>query len=599
MSEKGSGRFQVDLSGIISVLSKHLYSTPRVAFRELLQNGVDAISARKLIDPKHEGSISFEIIPGDSSPTLVVEDNGIGLTEQEVHQFLATIGGSSKRTEKSRAQDTFIGQFGIGLLSCFVLSDEIVVITRSATSADASGIEWRGQGSGTYGVRLLEGSHSVGTRVYLKIKPECRDLCTPEMVRETMAEYGEFLPVTVELSVGDKREAITAKEAPWNNGSLPMMAQAELGEAGRRFFEENFIDMVPITSRKAGLDGIAFISGQARGLQSKPRHRAYVRGMLLSTEVDGLAPDWAVFVNVLANTTKLHPTASREAFVTDDLLDQAREDIGLCLLSYLRRLAEHDRNRLVQIIRIHSLALKSLALENDDVLRLIAPWLEFETSLGHMTFQEILKHKGSSFCTSVDRFRQLAAIASAEGRCLINAGYVFEADLMQALSQEYLDAELEELSAMDFSDQLDELDADEAANFEALLDAAGEVLDTHRCRVEVRSFQPASLPILYVQNDAADARRALEKSEESADDFFASILGDISGRITQDAWNVCYLNAQNNLIQKLARVRDSKRLRVTVEVLYLQALLLGRYPLNNRELRQLSDGLVQLVEFGL
>ncbi len=117
MSEKGSERFQVDLSGIISVLSKHLYSTPRVAFRELLQNGVDAISARRLLDPNHEGSINFEIIPGDSSPTLVVEDNGIGLTEQEVHQFLATIGGSSKGTEKSRAQDTFIGQFGIGLLS--------------------------------------------------------------------------------------------------------------------------------------------------------------------------------------------------------------------------------------------------------------------------------------------------------------------------------------------------------------------------------------------------------------------------------------------------------------------------------------------------
>jgi molecular chaperone HtpG len=197
-----------------------------MAFLELLQNGVDAISARKLIEPNYEGCITFEIIPDASCPTLVVEDNGIGLTEREVHQFLATIGGSSKRTEKSRAQDTFIGQFGIGLLSCFVLSDEIVVITRSAASADAAAIEWRGQGGGTYGVRILEGAHTEGTRVYLKIKPEFRDLCSPENVREALSEYGEFLPVAVELSVG----------CPLRE-ELPSCSQGQLNDAGTKLRE--------------------------------------------------------------------------------------------------------------------------------------------------------------------------------------------------------------------------------------------------------------------------------------------------------------------------------------------------------------------------
>ena len=107
-------RFQVDLSGIISVLSQHLYSTPAVAFRELLQNGMDAIHARRLIEEGHEGSIVFEVVPGGEACVLIVEDNGIGLTEEEIHQFLATIGGSSKRVDSARGE--FIGQFGIGRL---------------------------------------------------------------------------------------------------------------------------------------------------------------------------------------------------------------------------------------------------------------------------------------------------------------------------------------------------------------------------------------------------------------------------------------------------------------------------------------------------
>ena len=126
--------FQVNLRGVIDLLSDHLYSGPHVYIRELLQNGIDAITARQQVDPSHAGAVKLEIIEGsDSRPTtLVAYDNGIGLTEDEVHEFLATIGQSSKRDTLER-QD-FIGQFGIGLLSGFVVSDEIVVITRSVKS---------------------------------------------------------------------------------------------------------------------------------------------------------------------------------------------------------------------------------------------------------------------------------------------------------------------------------------------------------------------------------------------------------------------------------------------------------------------------------
>jgi Type VI secretion, TssG/Histidine kinase-, DNA gyrase B-, and HSP90-like ATPase len=129
-----SYKFQVHLRGIIELLSKHLYSGPHVYLRELLQNGVDAIRARIGAQPEHEGEITLEVLGHGrkGQPTLLFTDNGIGLTEAEIHEFLATIGQSSKRGEDWNEPTDFIGRFGVGLLSCFIVCDEIVVLTRSA-----------------------------------------------------------------------------------------------------------------------------------------------------------------------------------------------------------------------------------------------------------------------------------------------------------------------------------------------------------------------------------------------------------------------------------------------------------------------------------
>ncbi|MCE9529097.1 MAG: ATP-binding protein, partial [Planctomycetales bacterium] len=162
-------KFQVNLRGVIDLLSDHLYSGPQVYLRELLQNGVDAIVARRKLEPEHVGSVLLEVMPAgkNNPPTLMVQDDGIGLTEAEVHEFLATIGQSSKREALNR--DDFIGQFGIGLLSGFVVSEEIVVVTRSAKPGSPT-VEWRGRSDGTYRIRTIAVDSAPGTQVYLRAK---------------------------------------------------------------------------------------------------------------------------------------------------------------------------------------------------------------------------------------------------------------------------------------------------------------------------------------------------------------------------------------------------------------------------------------------
>ena len=148
--ESESRNFQVDLGSIVELLSRNLYSGPRVFVRELLQNGIDAITARLEIEPDAPRRIRFIT----NGRTLTVTDTGIGLSLAEAQQLLATIGGTSKRDEFGLSRSEFLGQFGIGLLSAFMVSSNITVFSRSARpEAPNEVVLWRGQSNGTWTIR--------------------------------------------------------------------------------------------------------------------------------------------------------------------------------------------------------------------------------------------------------------------------------------------------------------------------------------------------------------------------------------------------------------------------------------------------------------
>ena len=143
MEKEGNNLFQVNLKGMIALLSEHIYSNPNTFVRELLQNCVDAITALRNIDENYAGRIDVFL---NDDKTVIFRDNGIGLKEEEVYRFLTVIGESSKRDTPDA--DDFIGRFGIGLLSCFVVTDEIKVESRSAMGGQA--VCWCGKVDGTY-----------------------------------------------------------------------------------------------------------------------------------------------------------------------------------------------------------------------------------------------------------------------------------------------------------------------------------------------------------------------------------------------------------------------------------------------------------------
>lgn len=598
MTQASGHRFQVDLSGLIDLLSQHLYSGPSVFVRELLQNGVDAIEARCALDGAHEGLIELEVLGGGKQqpPTLIFRDNGIGLTEDEAHQFLATIGMSSKRGKFTSRGEGFLGQFGIGLLSCFLVSDEIVVISRSARDAKAATVEWRGASDGTYAVRTIDREMEPGTQIYLRAKPSHIEWLEEKRVRELALRYGRYLHHNIQFTSGSAID--TLNEVPlWDRDTHDSFERERLLQVGHDLFERDFLDVFSLTSELGQVRGLAFVLARPAHSGSSQSHRAFLKGMFLADDVHNLLPDWAFFVQCLVNVNDLRPTASRESFYEDAKFAATQDELGQCLRHYLLDLSRNDPSRFQQFIGIHHVSIKALAVEDDECLRIFADWLPFETSAGTMTLGEFRRqHPVIRYVRKQDQFRQISQIAAAESFAIVNAGHQYDAEILERLPN-VIDVRVEEFDSEELSDRFDPLDLDErdlVADFERLADL---VLQPYKCGVDVVKFQPTELPALFITNESADFLRSVEQSQEESDELWDGILSGIAEEASATSFARLHFNYCNPLIRRVSMMDTPKAQQRCIELLYIQSLLMGHFPLRPPELRLLNTGLLGLIDW--
>lgn len=593
-------KFQVNLNGIIDLLSNHLYSSPEVYLRELLQNGVDAIQARMNLDPEHQGEIHIEVVqPADAPPTLIFQDNGVGLTTEEVHQFLATIGESSKRDAVRERREDFIGQFGIGLLSCFLVSDEIVVISRSARGHSLT-VEWRGRPDGTYSIKEVEREVSPGTQIYLQGKPESEEHLQPERVRELLEHFGAFLPMPLYFTQDGETVRINPEGPPWSWEFGSASEQRErLLTWGRNTLGGDFFDAIRLRSLAGDIEGVAFVLPYAPSPAAKGQHRVYLKNMLLSENAEHLLPEWAFFVKCVINANDLRPTASRESFYEDQAFFEARESLGECLKGYLLRLAQADPRRLEDFIRLHYLSIKLLATHDDEFYRLFIDWLPFETTNGPLRMSDIRDlGKKIYYTQNVQQFSEISTVAKSQGLIVINGGYVYDASLVERLPGVYPEIEVEKIDAAHLVESFEDLSDQELEPLQAFLHTADEILRPFKCQAAVRKFFPEDIPTLYGTNEEIQFRRSVDQSKEVADPLWGGLLDSIQPQSSYGLPQLCF-NYRNPLIRRVLTITDEELLRRTIQMLYVQALLLGHHPLSSEEMALLNEGLLGFIQWGI
>ena len=618
MEETGSA-FQVDLRGIVDLLARHLYSGPNVYLRELLQNGVDAITARTTLESGFTPQIRIKAW-GEGG--LEITDNGIGLTSAEARELLATVGRSSKRDlDLGMGREEFLGQFGIGLLSAFMVADTIELVSRSASDLDAPAVKWTGHDDGHYDLSEIprDPADPVGSVVHILPRRGMEDWLSIGTVVFLATEFGSLLPVDVSVQVPLETETptkhgqetipalvhethvwrrVSEEQLPWEK---PYPHEIARREGLARFCESTMgftpmasIDLsVPIT----GLTGVAFVIPDAVPPGSGGFHRVYLKRMLLGNRVMGLVPDWAFFVRCTINATGLAPTASREQLYSDDALLATQEALASQIREWVVDTLTTQSPLAKEFVHTHHLALRSLSLTDDVVLDLAAEVLPFESTEGIHTLREIMDKQGEVIYTeSLEEYRRVGAVARAQGLLLVNAGYVYDADLMVKLATRP-QWSVRALSPSDITQVLTEIEPVRELEILQQVAAASEILEPLDIQPVVRCFEPEGLPAMILD----DPNAGLGHDEEELideDDVWNDVLEEF-GNPDERSRQIIFNDTNPTVRRWLALDPRTAFFKAGLQSMYVSAMLLSGEPLRSREAEMMNDSLETFLKWGL
>lgn len=569
----GRYKMEANFEGLVRLLATNLYAEPDVFVRELIQNAHDSIVRRRSLQPDFQGAIQVDL--DSSARTLVFRDNGLGMDEADVTQFLSVIGSTGTgdaRTEleaigKEEARD-LIGQFGIGLLSAFVVADRVVVRTRK--EGEPHGLAWHNQGSADYELYRDETFTAVGTEVTVEVGETHTYILDPRRIREAILTYCDFLPVPIALN---GEGPVNLMDAPWHKSHYASAAEEEreYREFVNRRYPDIPLDVIPVSfSSPVRAHGVLYISDRhVPDINSTGVVDVFVRRMFVLGDDRQFLPPWAKFVRGVIDSPDLRPTGARDNIHRDDpAFTTLRDQLGDLIVTRLRHLAAHEPKKFRQINAWHHYHLKGMAVTYAEFFDDVVELLLFETNAGPLSLEEYLAHNARYadrdgrtpiyYFAYRDSAAQFYRLAESRRWAVINAGAIFEEALLKKYARAHPAAvRLERLDATDDPEIFEPLDPGEEALFRQL-----EVeLEGHLHRqgvptvvVRTRRFDPNDLPAVVILTPESEAEERLRNMVSQP--WFMADLEEVATEALEAARRKplnLFLNAGSPLVQSLAR----------------------------------------------
>ncbi len=212
------GSLSINSDNIFPIIKKWLYSDHDIFYRELISNGCDAITKLKKLEMMGEYTLpedyqaKVKVIVNPEAKTLQFIDNGLGMTAEEVEEYINQIAfsGATDFIEKYKDktnEDQIIGHFGLGFYSSFMVADEVHIDTLSYKEG-AAPVHWECDGGTEF--EMEDGDRTeVGTTITLYLNEECLEFCNEYKAREVIKKYCSFMPVEIYLSKADTKETQT------------------------------------------------------------------------------------------------------------------------------------------------------------------------------------------------------------------------------------------------------------------------------------------------------------------------------------------------------------------------------------------------------
>jgi len=380
--------FQTEVRELLDLMIHSLYSHKDIFLRELISNASDALDRLRFESLTHrewlpaaELQIRLEV---EKRPrTLIVQDNGIGMTQDELVQNLGTIARSGTQEFLQLLKDRkdaglppeLIGQFGVGFYATFMVADRIIVVSRKAGEAQAT--RWESRGDGAFTVEEAE-RETAGTSVSVVLKPVdeadgIQDYTDEWVLREIVKKYSDFVGYPIRMLVerreiergpdgtpkpGAKEEPVRREETLNSMKAVWARPKSEVAEAEyKEFYKHLSHDPAdPLETIAARMEGrfeanvLLFLPARQPWdlfWRGDRRHgiQLYVKRVFIMDDCRELVPDYLGFVRGVVDSDSLSLNVSRELLQQDRQIRAIRAFVVRKVLDTLKGLLERDRER--------------------------------------------------------------------------------------------------------------------------------------------------------------------------------------------------------------------------------------------------------------
>ena len=378
------GQIQIHTENIFPIIKKAVYSGHEVFLRELVSNGVDAISKRRMAamagdcSEGPEAKISIRI--DREAKTLTISDNGIGMNVDEVKRYINQVAFSSAEDflEKYKQEnDAIIGHFGLGFYSSFMVAKQVELVSLSA-SAGAEAVRWSCDGSPNFSLEVAERSEP-GTDVILHLMEEELEYIEPARIRTLITTYCDFLPVEVQL----EGETVNKREAPWRKSPRDLTDNdyIELYRYLYPFQGDPLLWVHLNTDYPYNLQGILFFpKSTGRADWEKGEIKLYCNNVFVSDSIKEVVPRYLLPLRGVIDSPDIPLNVSRSALQTDRRVRSIGGFVAKKVGDRLKELHRDDPKRYAESWESLAPFIKIGAMEDEKFADQVADLVLFGTS---------------------------------------------------------------------------------------------------------------------------------------------------------------------------------------------------------------------------
>ena len=384
MSVLEQGQIQIHTENIFPIIKKAVYSGHEVFLRELVSNGTDAISKRRMAamagdcSEGSDGLISIKI--DREAKTLTISDNGIGMNADEVKRYINQVAFSSAEEflEKYKSEDdAIIGHFGLGFYSSFMVASQVELVSLSARP-NAEAVRWSCDGSPNFSLEAAERSEP-GTDVILHLQEEELEYIEPARIRTLINTYCDFMPVEVQL----EGETVNKREAPWRKSPRELSDEdyIELYRYLYPFQGDPLLWVHLNTDYPYNLQGILYFpKSTGRADWEKGEIKLYCNQVFVSDSIKEVVPKYLLPLRGVIDSPDIPLNVSRSALQTDRRVRSIGGFVAKKVGDRLKQLHRDEPKRYAEIWESLAPFIKIGAMEDEKFADQVAELVLFGTT---------------------------------------------------------------------------------------------------------------------------------------------------------------------------------------------------------------------------